>query len=170
VEKLVRRHPHVFADAQVKNSEEVLSNWEKIKATEKKQRPILDGLPRSLPALQRAQRMSEKVSRVGFDWPDARGSRGKLDEEIAELDAALQAGDRREIEAELGDVFFALVNLARHAGVDAEAALRGTCDRFSSRFAHVERRVKERHGGFEAPSPGLDVLDAYWEEAKQAER
>src|SRR5690349_11223120 len=104
VEKLVRRHPHVFGDAQVEGSEEVLRNWETIKAEEKKNRGVLEGVPRSLPALQRAQRMSEKVSRVGFDWPDGRGSREKLNEELDELDIALESADKAQIEFELGDV------------------------------------------------------------------
>jgi MazG family protein len=177
VDKLVRRHPHVFADTEVDGSEEVLKNWERIKAEEKAGRGVLDGVPRSLPALMRAQRMSEKVSRVGFDWPDGRGSRKKVDEEIEELDQALAAGDKAQIEFELGDVLFALVNLARHHGVDAEIALRSTADRFARRFGHVEARVKERHGGFARgpdgkplPGPPLEVLDAYWDEAKAAER
>jgi len=177
VEKLVRRHPHVFADVEVETSEEVLSNWERIKAEEKKNRGVLEGVPRSLPALQRAQRMSEKVSRVGFDWPDGRGSREKVSEELGELDRAIAEGDKAHVEAELGDVLFALVNLARHHGVDAEAALRGTADRFARRFGHVESRVKERHGGFERgpdgkplPGPPLEVLDGYWNEAKERER
>jgi tetrapyrrole methylase family protein/MazG family protein/ATP diphosphatase len=177
VEKLVRRHPHVFGDTTVDNSDDVLKNWERIKAEEKKDRPVLAGVPRSLPALQRAQRMSEKVSRVGFDWPDGRGSRQKVAEELAELDQALASGDKTQMEAELGDVLFALVNLARHHGLDAETALRGTADRFARRFGHVENRVKERHGGFARgpdgkplPGPPLEVLDGYWEEAKAKER
>jgi MazG family protein len=176
VEKLVRRHPHVFGDAQVEGSEEVLQNWERIKAEEKRGRGVLEGVPRSLPALQRAQRMSEKVSRVGFDWPDGRGSRAKVSEELGELDRALEGGDKARVEAELGDVLFALVNLARHHGIDAEIALRGTADRFARRFGHVEKRVNERHGGFgrgpdgkPLPGPPLEVLDGYWNEAKAEE-
>ena len=175
VEKLVRRHPHVFGDVAVSGSEEVLKNWEAIKAEEKKDRGVLDGLPRSLPALYRAQRMSEKVSRVGFDWPDGRGSRDKVSEELAEVDEAIAGGDKQRIEEELGDLFFALVNLARHHGVDAEIALRGTGDRFTGRFAHVERRVKEKHGGWPRggdgkPTSGLSLeeLDGYWDEAKRS--
>jgi MazG family protein len=176
VEKLVRRHPHVFADVQVTGTEHVLENWERIKATEKANRGVLDGVPRSLPALYRAQRMSEKVSRVGFDWPDGRGSRGKVSEELAELDAALAEGEKSRIEAELGDLLFALVNLSRHHGIDAEEALKSTCDRFGRRFAHVEARVKERHGGWPRDSDGkpgsglpLELLDGYWDEAKKGE-
>jgi MazG family protein len=177
VEKLVRRHPHVFSDGKVSGVDDVLNNWERIKAEEKRERGVLDGVPRALPALLRAQRMGEKVSRVGFDWPDGRGSRAKVAEEIGELDQAIAGGDRDRIEAELGDVLFALVNLARHHGVDAEGALRGTADRFAQRFAHVERRVKERHGGWprggdDKPGPGvpLEVMDGYWNEAKRDER
>ena len=97
VSKLVRRHPHVFGDVEVSGSEEVLTNWEAIKSVENKDRGVLDGVPRSLPALYRAQRMSEKVSRVGFDWPDGRGSRDKVSEELAEVDEAIQGGDKLRI-------------------------------------------------------------------------
>jgi len=172
IDKLVRRHPHVFGDVSVTGADEVLKNWESIKANEQSSRGVLDGVPRSLPALYRAQRMSEKVSRVGFDWPDSAGSRAKVGEELGELDAALAEGDGDRIEHELGDLLFALVNLARHQRVDAELALRKTADRFASRFSHVERRVREKHGAWpEAagkPGPGmaLEELDAYWEEAK----
>jgi len=176
VEKLVRRHPHIFAEVEVSGSEEVLSNWDKIKLTEYGDRGVLAGLPQSFPALARAQRMSEKVSRVGFDWPDARGSRDKVAEELGELDEAVAGGSPERIESELGDVLFALVNFARHQGVNAELALRKTADRFASRFAHVEARVKEAHGGFPRDEAGkptrglpLEALDGYWNEAKERE-
>lgn len=172
-EKLVRRHPHVFGDVEVTHSEQVTANWEAIKAQEKP-RHLLSGIPRSLNALMRAQRQSEKAARVGFDWPSAEGSREKVSEEIAELDAALAAGDGAEVEAELGDVLFALVNLARHAGVDAERALRQTCDKFERRFRHVEQRVMEQHGdwprdarGKPTTGIGLQELDGYWLQAKE---
>lgn len=177
VEKLVRRHPHVFGDVDVSGSDEVLVNWERIKAEEHADRGVLDGVPRSLPALYRAQRMSDKVSRVGFDWPDGRGSRDKVSEELGELDQAIAEGAPERIEAELGDLLFALVNLARHHGVDAETALRKTADRFAARFAHVERRVKARHGGWPRGADGkpttglpLEELDGYWNEAKAENR
>src|SRR5215468_1139017 len=159
-------------------ADEVLRNWERIKAAErtgkkKGKEGVLGGVPRSLPALTRAQHVGEKVARVGFDWPDARGSRGKVGEELSELDHALAAGDKDRIEAELGDVLFALVNLARHVDVDAEGALRRTIDKFTGRFAHVEARVQEAHGGWPASSADdkltLEELDGYWEEAKRAE-
>jgi tetrapyrrole methylase family protein/MazG family protein/ATP diphosphatase len=175
IRKLVRRHPHVFGEAQVSGSAEVLQNWEAIKAEEHEDRGVLDGVPHSLPALYRAQRMSEKVSRVGFDWPDGRGSRDKVSEELAELDEAIAGGNPERVEAELGDLLFSLVNLARHHGVDAELALRKTADRFSRRFSHVEQRVKEKHGGWPRnaegkPTAGLSlaVLDSYWDEAKRS--
>lgn len=176
VEKLVRRHPHVFGDTEVSGSDEVLRNWESIKAAEKSTRGVLEGVPRSLPSLYRAQRMSEKASRVGFDWPDGRGSREKVSEELAELDEAVGTGDRARVEHELGDLLFALVNLARHHGIDAEIALRHTADRFGRRFGHVEQRVKERHGGWPRSGDGkptvgipLAELDQYWDEAKRDE-
>lgn len=175
VEKLVTRHPHVFGDLEAKDADEVLRNWEKIKAQEKKDRGILGGVPRAMPALVRAQRIGEKVERVGFDWEDARGSRAKVTEEMAELDRAVEAGDAAAIEEEMGDVLFALVNLSRHVKVDAEGALRRTIDKFTRRFDHVEKRVKEVHGGWGGPgghNPNLplEVLDRYWEEAKTNER
>lgn len=172
VDKLVSRHPHVFGDLDAKDANEVLANWERIKATEKKDRGILGGVPRSLPALHRAERVGEKVRRVGFDWADAAGSRAKVTEELGELDHAIAAGDAAAIEEELGDVLFALVNLSRHVKVDAEGALRKTIDKFSRRFTHVEARVKSEHGGWpEAGKPNLslEVLDRYWDEAKARE-
>jgi tetrapyrrole methylase family protein/MazG family protein/ATP diphosphatase len=179
-EKLVRRHPHVFADAEVEGSAEVLQNWERIKAAERAadaergaDKGVLGGVPRSLPALTRAQRVGEKVSRVGFDWPDARGSRAKVTEELGELDHALESGDKDAIEAELGDTLFALVNLARHADVDAEGALRRTIDKFTRRFTHVEGRVREVRGGWPTSTKDAQLtlaeLDGYWDEAKQRE-
>lgn len=179
-EKLVRRHPHVFGDASVDDADEVLRNWEAIKAQEraesgKAKSGMLSGVPRSLPALVRAQRIGEKVSRVGFDWPNAQGSRAKVTEELGELDEAITQGNADAIEAEFGDVLFALVNLARHVHVDAESALRRTIDKFGSRFEHVETRVREEHGGFPDTSKGhaplsLEVLDGYWEQAKQSDK
>lgn len=173
VEKLVHRHPHVFGDMDAKDADEVLRNWEKIKAKEKGERGILGGVPRSLPALTRAQRIGEKVERVGFDWPDARGSREKVTEELGELDRAIASGDAKDIEEEMGDVLFALVNLSRHTKVDAEGALRRTIDKFTTRFAHVESRVKTEHGGWGAGGEKnlpLETLDTYWDEAKAAEK
>jgi len=173
VEKLVTRHPHVFGGMSAKDADEVLANWEKIKAREKAGRGLLEGVPRSLPGLTRAIRIGEKVARVGFDWADARGSFAKVHEEIGELERAVESGDVAHVEEELGDVLFALCNLSRHAKVDAESSLRRTIDKFTRRFAHVEKRVSERHGGWGepgAPPLPLALLDTYWEEAKKQER
>jgi MazG family protein len=172
VDKLVHRHPHVFGDLSAKDADEVLRNWEKLKAKEKGERGLLDGVPRAMPALTRAQRIGEKVARVGFDWPDARGSRAKVAEELNELDRAVESGDAGAIEDEMGDVLFALVNLSRHVKVDAEGALRRTIDKFTRRFAYVEKRVRAEHGGWGEAGGGeehlpLEVLDRYWEEAKR---
>jgi MazG family protein len=172
VEKLVSRHPHVFGDVEAHTADEVLTNWEKLKAKEKKGRGVLAGVPRSLPALVRAQRIGEKVARVGFDWQDEKGSMAKVHEEIAELERAIASGDAKHQEEELGDALFALVNLSRHLNVDAEGALRRTIDKFTKRFAHVEARVHEKHGGWGDTGKDklpLETLDGYWEEAKRAE-
>jgi tetrapyrrole methylase family protein/MazG family protein/ATP diphosphatase len=170
IDKLVHRHPHVFAGGTADNATEVLQNWERIKAEEKKGRRVLEGVPRSLPALTRAQRIGEKVSRVGFDWSDRAGSRAKVAEEVGELDEAIAGGDKDAIEAELGDVLFALVNLSRHLDIDAEGALRRTVDKFTRRFAHVEDRVRSEHGGWSGATLPLATLDGYWDEAKVKER
>ena len=121
--------------------------------------------------VERAQRVGEKVARVGFDWSSAEGSRAKVAEELAELDRAAAEGDAAAVEEELGDTLFALVNLSRHLQVDAEGALRRAIDKFSGRFAHVEKRVREEHGGWGKPGEGegnlsLETLDVYWREAK----
>ena len=173
-EKLVRRHPHVFGEVVVANASEVVQNWDAIKAQEHEPRGLLGGIPRSYPALLRAQAFSERAARVGFDWPDASGSRAKVSEELAELDAAIQGGPSDEIEQELGDVLFALVNLARHQGLDPERALRRTTDKFAARFAHLEKRVRECQGDWPRDEKGkatrgipLAELDGYWEEAKR---
>lgn len=171
VNKLVTRHPHVFGDLDVATADEVLRNWEQIKAKEKAGRGLLGGIPRSLPSLTRARTIGEKVKRVGFDWADAAGSRAKVSEEISELDQAVASGDQAAIEEEFGDVLFALVNLSRHVNIDPEVALRGTIDKFTKRFAHVESRVKDEHGGWNGedgkqPNLPLEVLDRYWDEAK----
>jgi len=168
-EKLVRRHPHVFGDVTVRDAEQVLENWQRIKETEKPKPRLLERVPRSLPGLVRAQRIGEKVAKVGFDWPDPAGSFAKVEEELGELRAATAAGAPAAIQEEFGDVLFALVNYARHLGLDAEAALKQTCTKFERRFSHVEDRVRERYGDFPekgAPKLSLEELDGYWEEGK----
>lgn len=165
-DKLIRRHPHVFGDAVVQDSKEVLANWEVIKAEEKKGRGVLDGVPKALPALLRALRVGEKAARVGFDWPDSAGARAKVTEELRELDEALASGDRDAAARELGDVLFALVSVARKADIDPEAALRGTLDRFGKRVRVVESEVVARGQQLSEVSP--DQLDLLWEAAKSS--
>jgi MazG family protein len=166
-DKLVRRHPHVFGDTQVASSAEVAAHWEAIKAQEKAGRGVLDGVPRALSALLRATRVGEKAARVGFDWPALAGARAKVDEELAELDAAVRAGDAEDAARELGDVLFALVSVARKLRIDPEAALRGTLDRFTERVRSVERSAAERG----AALSDLDeaALHQLWEQAKAQE-
>jgi MazG family protein len=172
-EKLVRRHPHVFGDACAADAAAVLTQWEAIKVQERGTKPLLGGIPRSLPALSRAHLFSSRAATVGFDWPDASGSRAKVAEELAELDEASEGGDLAAIHHEVGDLLFAVVNFARHLGVEPEAALRDAGDRFHGRFAHVEAQVKAEHGDWPRdaagkPSRGLSLeeLDAHWNEAK----
>ncbi len=166
-DKMIRRHPHVFDAAQaVATAGEVRDRWEQQKRKEGK--GALDGVPRALPALLRAQRVADKAARIGFDWPDAEAVWPKIDEEIAELRAAAQAGDRAAMHEELGDLLFAVTNLARHLGLDAENGLRDALDKFSRRFAHVERAVHERHGLQQRAS--ADELEDLWQAAKALER
>lgn len=166
-DKLVRRHPHVFGDTQVKGSSEVVANWEAIKAREKAGRGVLDGVPKALPALLRALRVGEKAARVGFDWPELASARAKVDEELAELDAAIASGDRERASSELGDVLFSLVSVGRKLELDPEAALRSTLDRFSQRVRHVEALAKQRNLDLSSLDPA--ALDALWNQVKAGE-
>jgi tetrapyrrole methylase family protein/MazG family protein len=163
--KLVGRHPHVFGETAVSGAGEVLVNWEKIKKGEKAGRGLFDGLPASLPALQKAARMGEKAGRVGFDWPDAAGVRTKVAEELREVDEAVAAGDFDAVERELGDLLFAAAQWARHLGQQPEEALRKGCSRFASRFAEMEKTV--RRDGRELSELDPDALEAAWQEVKR---
>src|SRR5690349_13557536 len=167
-DKLVSRHPHVFGDSQVKDAEGVLKQWSALKREEKRKKgggkSVLEGVPRELPALARADRLTEKASRIGFDWPDAAGARAKVAEELGEVDAAIASGDRAEVERELGDLLFAVVNLARKLAVAPEEALRGTIGRFIDRFEHVERGLER--AGVAHGAATLEQMDALWDEAK----
>jgi MazG family protein len=171
-DKLVSRHPHVFGDAEAKDSDAVLRQWAALKREEKKAKgggdSVLEGVPREMPALARADRLTEKASRIGFDWPDAGGAREKLAEEIGELDEAIAGGDREAIEHELGDALFALANLARKLSVAPEEALRGAVARFVNRFGHIERELARRGVGHGQAT--LAEMDALWNEAKSLER
>jgi nucleoside triphosphate diphosphatase len=167
-DKLVRRHPHVFGGERVADSAEQTRIWEATKQREKaasgRATSLLDDVPATLPAATRAVKLTKRAARLGFDWPDAEGVRAKVDEELAELDAARSAGDRAAIEAEFGDVLFALANLGRHLGVDPETALRGTNQRFDRRFRHVERRAGE------TGRQDAGALEEFWNDAKADER
>jgi tetrapyrrole methylase family protein / MazG family protein len=166
-DKLVRRHPHVFGDMIVSDSDEVLSNWDDIKHSEKGRTSIFDGIPRSSPALTYAAKVGRKASKVGFDWPDVSGALPKVTEETTELAEAIAAADRPAIADELGDLLFAVVNVARHVGVDPELALRAASDKFRVRFEGVERLAVERN--IELKGADLAVLDAMWDDVKRAE-
>jgi MazG family protein len=167
-DKMVRRHPHVFGGAEAADSQAVVKQWEAIKATEKRGRGVLEGVPVAMPALLRALRVSEKATHLGLDWPDERGVRDKVREELAELDHALAHESPERVSEELGDVLFSLVTLARKRGVDPEAALRGTVDRFSARVRHFERRARDE--GVDPRRLSLVQLDRWWEETKEALR
>jgi len=167
-DKLVRRHPHVFGEHRADSAEAAYRNWEQQKQQEKAQQPgprgVLAGVPRALPALLRAFRSGEKAARVGFDWPDRQGPRLKIDEELAELDAAIASGDAAAMADELGDVLFSLCNLARHLGVNPEMALGSTTDKFQRRFEAVEAEFDHQLAG-----RTLAELDAAWVRAKRTE-
>lgn len=169
-DKLTRRHPHVFAGQSIAGVEEQSRVWDRLKADERRTAGqgdgALDGVPRALPALSRACQLGRRAAHAGFDWPDAGGPRAKIDEELAELDHAV-AGirDPDRLEAELGDLLFSVANLARHLGVDAEAALRRASDRFVRRYGHLERALAAR--GADATTAGGELLDQLWAAAKR---
>jgi MazG family protein len=163
-DKLVRRHPHVFGDKKLSTAGEVLEQWSKLKEKEKPRR-TLDGVPKTLPALTRALKLSERAAAVGFDWPDAAGARAKVVEEMDEIDRAAAAKDTAALEHEIGDLLFAAVSFARKLGVDPEGALRAANGRFSSRFAYIEDRLRER--GKAPRDSDLAEMDALWNDAKK---
>lgn len=169
VEKLIRRHPHVFGDVEAKDSKTVLRNWERIKQRERageegEPGSVLDNVAGAMPALMRAVKVQAKASRVGFDWPDVTGALAKVQEEMGELEQARKAGDRERMAEEVGDVLFALVNVARFLKVDPEIALGRTVDKFIARFKHIEARAGEENRRVEDMT--LDEMDSLWEEAK----
>ncbi len=171
VEKLVRRHPHVFGDVEVDSAEEVLKNWEAIKRAEKGEhwrKSALDGIPRRLPALMRAMEMSKRAAKVGFEWERLEDVFAKVDEELSELRVAVAAGSTEAIREELGDLLFALVNIARWQHVDPEEALRTMLGRFSARFRWMEMQAQRE--GHDLKALSLEQLDALWNRAKVLER
>ncbi len=165
--KIVRRHPHVFGDVKLDGVDGVLANWEKLKEQERKdngqhEKGLLDGVPLALPALSQAQEYQDRAARVGFDWPEIEGMLDKIKEEIEEIKTA---ETDFELASEIGDLFFAIVNLARWKKVDAESALRGTNMKFKKRFAYVEQGAKKH--GRNLSDLTLGEMDALWNEAKK---
>ncbi|HEX7150572.1 MAG TPA: nucleoside triphosphate pyrophosphohydrolase [Thermoanaerobaculia bacterium] len=169
-DKLVRRHPHVFADVEANDAEEVLVNWEKLKNEERKaeNKSVLAGVPASLPALLKASRLTEKAARVGFDWRRTEDVFDKLDEEMGELREAVDSGDVARMQDEVGDLLFTIANIARKIGVNAEEALQSTNRKFTRRFGSMESHV--RGTGQNLDQLTLEEMDHLWDEAKNAER
>ena len=168
VEKMTRRHPHVFGDARLNTAQEVLANWEEIKKKEKgyeERKSILEGIPRRLPSLLRAHSIQERAARVGFDWNRIDEALPKLDEEIAEFKESLKSKDAAGIEEELGDIFFMLVNLSRFLGVNPEDALRKTIGKFIRRFRHIEEQAVKT--GRSLNDMTLNEMEQLWQESKK---
>ncbi|MCF7793672.1 MAG: nucleoside triphosphate pyrophosphohydrolase [Candidatus Cloacimonetes bacterium] len=168
-DKLIRRHPHVFADGHATDADGVKMNWERIKFQEKKKsrKSAIDGIPKAMPALIVAQRMQEKAASVGFDWPDVEPAVDKLKEEIHEFIDAFQQKDVEEMQDELGDMLFSIVNISRKLGFDTESALRRTIDKFDRRFRKVEEHYQKSDKNMLDAS--LEQLDEIWEIAKEDE-
>lgn len=174
--KMIRRHPHVFGDADAATPGEVVDRWTRIKARERRDglrglhgggAGYLDGLPQTLPALYRAHKLATRASRVGFDWPDVSGVLDKIDEELAETREALEQADRERQRQEIGDLLFSVANLARHCGVDPEQALMECNGRFLRRFHAMETLLVRRGKDLESASP--DEMERSWQQAKREE-
>lgn len=176
-DKLVRRHPHVFGDESASTPEEVIKNWEAIKAQEKAeklknrtpdQRSLLEGIPAKLPAIHEAHQISARAARVGFDWPDVEGIFDKLQEEVLELKEVISAGQedgrRDRLEDEIGDMLFVIVNIARYLKIDSESALKRANRKFKSRFQYMERELAEQGKSLDQTS--LEEMEALWQKAK----
>ncbi len=163
--KLIRRHPHVFGDENITDSDKVKARWEEIKKTEKTEREsILDGIPNQLPALVKAYRVQEKVSHIGFDWEKAEDAAAKIDEEIGEFREALKNEDKTRITEEAGDVLFSIINVMRLSGIDAEDALRKTIDKFINRFRYIEKESARESRSLDKMS--LEEMENLWQKAK----
>ena len=163
-EKLISRHPHIYGDVAVEDEEDVKRNWENLKLKEGK-KSVLEGVPRSLPALVKASRIQDKVAGVGFDWEEPQQVFEKLQEELAELQEEVEARDQEKIEAEFGDVMFSMINYARFLKVDAESALERTNKKFIKRFQYLEQKAKENNKALQDMT--LREMDVFWEEAKK---
>jgi tetrapyrrole methylase family protein / MazG family protein len=167
-EKLIRRHPHVFGDATVKTADEQIVRWEQTKMKKEGKKSAIDGVPRELPALLRAFRMQNKAAAVGFDWPEITPVWDKIQEEIAELQEAVQSGNSEHVEEELGDLLFSIVNVSRFLKANPEDALRRTIEKFSRRFSSVELEFNRRGQAMEQAT--LEELDAEWDNVKSLEK
>lgn len=163
-DKLINRHPHIYGDVAVTNEEDVKRNWENIKLREGK-KSVLEGVPNSLPALVKANRIQEKVAGVGFDWERPEQVFEKVKEELSELQEEINLGNRDKLEAEFGDVLFSIVNYARFLDINPESALERTNKKFIKRFQYLESKAKEQRKNLKEMS--LDEMDVYWEEAKK---
>lgn len=168
-DKMERRHPHVFANEKIATVDEQSRRWEQHKEREREsQQSALSGVALALPALVRAKKLQSRAARVGFDWPDISGPLAKCHEELAEVEEALEQQDQQQIAAEVGDLLFAAVNFARFAGVDAEAALKGSSERFVTRFQSIEQQLKEQ--ALSTGDVSLEELEKLWVVAKYAEK
>ena len=168
-DKMVSRHPHVFGDAKFETPEEVTKQWQDRKREEGKLKDsALEGVPKELPSLLRAHRLQSRAAKVGFDWAKVEDVFGKLDEELEEFKEALEKKDKKEMEDELGDIFFVLVNISRFVGVNAEEALRKTISKFISRFRYIEMTAADE--GRQLSDMTLEEMDALWNEAKKGEK
>jgi MazG family protein len=169
--KMIRRHPHVFGEAKVKDAAEVKRNWDQIKRDVEKRGvgdpSILARVPRAMPALLRAQKITAEAAKVGFDWDSAQSVITKVEEELGEFRAALAGANPDRVRDEIGDLLFSIVNLSRHLGVNAEEALRATNRKFEQRFLYIEQHLRQR--GKDPASSTLEEMDALWVEAKQKE-
>ncbi|WP_375450918.1 nucleoside triphosphate pyrophosphohydrolase [uncultured Devosia sp.] len=176
-DKLIRRHPHVFGALEANDADAAQSRWEAIKVEERAAKAarkgdglpsVLDDVANTLPALARAEKLTRRAARVGFDWPDLAAVNAKVSEELSEVMDAAASGNEAATHEEIGDLLFAVANLARHAGVDAEAALRDANQKFTRRFYHVEARARE--DGVAVEAAGLERLDGYWNEIRAADK
>lgn len=168
-EKLKYRHPHIYGDVKVANAEEVLQNWEQLKLKEKgRKHQVLEGVPVSLPALVKSYRIQDKVRGIGFDWKQKEDVWEKVREELGEFEEEMKKGDKEKMEDEFGDVMFSLVNAARLYGINPENALEKTNQKFIRRFTYVEGKANE--AGQKLSEMDLSEMDAFWQEAKDAEK
>jgi MazG family protein len=164
-QKLIQRHPHIFGDVTVHSAEEVKQNWEKIKKKEKKKTSILSDYPAQMPALSHAKRVAEQASSVGFDWENPLGALEKIEEEIEEVKKELQSGCMEKLEEEIGDLLFAVANVARLAHINPEFALKNTNKKFISRFRYIEDQLRRQ--GKDIEKTGMAEMEALWQEAKK---